>query len=116
MSTLNAKQKGARAEREFAKLLREYGYDAERGCQYSGGKDSPDVKTNMLSVHWEVKHVEKLNIHKAIEQSIKDSGEGEIPLVAHRRNREPWYVTLSLTDFMKLFKAYEREIKGEKTQ
>ena len=106
---IDSRAKGARGERSFAKLLREYGYEAERGCQHSGGKDSPDVKTNMPRVHWEVKCVEKLNLHKAIEQSIRDAGDDEMPLVAHKRNREPWYVTLSFTNFMDLYGAWERE-------
>lgn len=33
MGKINSRDKGARAEREFAKMLREHGYEAERGCQ-----------------------------------------------------------------------------------
>lgn len=107
MSKINSKAKGARAEREFAKLLRMYGYEAERGCQHSGGKDSPDVKTNMPYVHWEVKMVERLNLHNAMEQSKRDAGEGEMPLVAHRRNRTEWLVTMTFTDFIRIFQAFD---------
>lgn len=32
MGKINSRDKGARAEREFAKLLRDHGYEAERGC------------------------------------------------------------------------------------
>lgn len=109
MGKINSRQKGARAEREFAKLLREHGYEAERGCQHAGGKDSPDVKTDMPNVHWEVKMVEKLNLHNAMEQSKRDAGEGEMPLVAHRRNRTEWLVTMPFTDWIKLFKAFEQK-------
>lgn len=93
----------------FAQLLREHGYEAERGCQHSGGKDSPDVKCNMLGCHWEIKFVEKLNLHSAMEQSKRDAGEDEMPLVAHKRNREEWLVTMPFEDWIKLFKAWERE-------
>lgn len=98
------REKGARGERMFAALLRENGFEAERGCQRSGGKDSPDVRTNMPDCHWEVKFVEKLNLHKAMEQSVNDAGENEMPLVAHKRSREEWLVTMRFTDFIKLFK------------
>lgn len=107
MGKINSRQKGARGERMFAQLLRCHGYEAERGCQHAGGKDSPDVKSNMAGVHWEVKFVEKLNLYDAIEQSKKDAGENEMPLVAHKRSRTEWFVTMSFNDWIKLFKAYE---------
>ena len=107
MSKINSRQKGARAEREFAKLLREHGYEAERGCQHAGGKDSPDIKCNMPECHWEVKFVEKLNLQDAMEQSKRDAGESEIPLVAHRRSRTEWLVTMPFTHWIRLYKAYE---------
>lgn len=108
MAKINSRQKGARGERMFAQLLREHGYEAERGCQHSGGKDSPDVKSNMRGVHWEVKFVEKLNLHSAVEQSKRDVGENEMPLVAHKRSREEWLVTMRFEDWIKLYQAYEK--------
>lgn len=108
---INSRQKGARAEREFAKLLREHGYEAERGCQHAGGKDSPDVKTSMAGVHWEVKHVERLNIWDAMAQSKGDAGENEMPLVAHKKNHTEWLVTMPFTEWIKLYKAWESEDK-----
>lgn len=107
MGKINSRDKGVRAERAFAKRLREYGYEAERGCQHSGGKDSPDVKTNMPSCHWEVKHVEKLNLQNALEQSERDAGENEMALVAHRKNRTDWYVTMKFVEWIELYQAWE---------
>ena len=109
MGKINSRAKGCRGEREFAKLLRKYGYEAERGCQHSGGKDSPDIKTNMPGVHWEIKLVEKLNLQNALEQSKRDAGEGEMPLVGHRRNRTEWLVTMPFTEWIELYQAWERE-------
>lgn len=111
MGKINSRAKGARAERMFAKLLREYGYEAERGCQHAGGKDSPDVKCNMPGVHWEIKWVEKLNLWDAMAQSKGDAGEGEMPLVAHKRNNTEWLVTMPFTEWIKLYQAYESEDK-----
>lgn len=113
---MNSKEKGARGERLFAKELREYGYEAERGCQRAGGKDSPDVKCNMPCIHWEIKNTQKLRLYEAIAQSHRDAGENEMPLVAHKRNREPWYVTMELKDFMTLYKAWEELHDTEKTE
>lgn len=106
---IDSKDKGARYERYIAKRIREYGYEAERGCQHAGGKDSPDVKTNMRGLHLELKKVEKLNIWNALAQSKRDAGEDEIPAVVFSRNREDDYVAVSFDDFMRMFRAYEKE-------
>lgn len=109
MAKINSRDKGARAEREFAKLLREYGYEAERGCQHSGGKDSPDVKSNMDGIHWELKRTERLRLHEALEQSQRDAGEDEMAVVGYRRNHGEWLVIQPFSDWIRLFQAYEKE-------
>lgn len=98
---MNSRRKGAVGEREIAKYLREHGYDAKRGQQYRGGADSPDV-TGLTGFHIEVKRVERLDLNAAMEQSIKDSGKDEIPIVVHRRNNDYWKVTMRLDDFMEV--------------
>lgn len=106
---VNSKRKGSQGEREFAKLCREHGFsEARRGQQFSGieGKDVVGLE----GIHIEVKRVERLNIDKAMKQSIKDSKEGEIPIVAHRKNREDWKITMRADDFFKLYKAWRGEI------
>lgn len=108
---INSRDKGARYERKVAAMFREYGYEAERGCQHSGGKDSPDVKHNALRLHIEAKNVEKLNIWNALQQSKKDAGDDEIPIVVFKRNRSDTYVALPFDEFMELFTAWEREQK-----
>ena len=110
--SINSRQKGARFERTIAKMLREYGYEAERGCQHSGGKDSPDVKHNMHRLHIEAKDVEHLNIWNALEQSKRDAGEDEIPTVMFKRNRSQVYVALPFEEFMDLYMAWEKEQKN----
>lgn len=109
MGKINSRDKGARGEREWAEVLRGYGYEAERGCQHSGGKDSPDVKTDMPGIHWEVKRTERLDLYGAIEQSKRDAGEDEMSPVAHRKNHKPWVVIQDAEEWMKLYQAWERE-------
>lgn len=106
---VNSRQKGARGEREWASFLRGYGYEAERGQQHAGGKDSPDVKTNMPNLHWEVKRVNRLHLEDAMAQSRRDAGDDEIPAVAYRRDRGEWLVIVDAEDFMGLYQAWERE-------
>jgi len=91
---MNSRRKGKVGEREFAALLRAHGFDARRGQQFAGGADSPDVVSQVLSwVHIEVKRVQDLNLAEACAQARRDCA-GKPWIVAHRRNREPWFITM----------------------
>ena len=105
---INSKRKGNEAERELAAILREYGYQARRGVQFCGLNGDADV-IGLQGVHIEVKRVEHLNIHEAMKQSIRDAREGEKPIVAHRRNRGEWMITMRLDDFIELYREWESE-------
>ena len=95
------RDKGKRGEREVAAILKDHGYSAKRGVQYHGGPDSPDV-VGLPGVHIEVKRVERLDLRAAYEQSKDECADGDVPVVVHRRSREPWMVTLSFEDFLGL--------------
>lgn len=103
---MNSKQKGKRGELELAKVLRDYGFEARRGQQYKGGADSPDV-IGLDGIHIEVKRVERLNLSDAMAQSIRDAGD-DVPIVAHRKNREEWLVTMRLIDWMELYEGWKK--------
>jgi Holliday junction resolvase len=91
---MNSRNKGKVGEREFAALLREHGFDARRGQQFAGGTDSPDVVSAALDwLHIEVKRVQHLNLAEACAQASRDAG-GKPWIVAHRKNRGPWFITL----------------------
>lgn len=105
---MNSRNKGAAGERELAAVLREYGFNTRRGQQYCGANGDADV-VGLPGVHIECKRVEKLNIDNAIEQAISDSKNNEMPAVFHRKNRKKWLVTISLEDFMKLYKEKGNE-------
>ena len=103
---MNSKRKGGRGEREFAALCRAEGYDnAHRGQQFEGGFSTPDVK-GLPGVHIEVKRTERLNIHAAMRQSIRDSEGRGIPIVAHRRNHDKWLITMRAEDWFSLFREW----------
>lgn len=105
---MNSREKGARFEREIANRLKEYGYDTRRGQQYCGVNGDADV-VGLPGVHLECKHVEKLNIHDAMQQSIVDAREGELPVVIFKKNRKRTLVALTFEDFMELYE----EAKGK---
>lgn len=115
MAKINSRDKGARYERHVAEVLRDHGYEAERGCQHSGGKDSPDVKHNMPNIHIEAKAVEKLNLWNALAQSERDAGDNEIPIVVFKRNRSKDYVALQFEDFLKIFKKGQDNEQSQRT-
>ena len=41
-----------------------------------------------------------------MEQSKRDTKEGQSPAVFHRKNNKKWLVTMELDDFMKLYNEY----------
>ena len=100
---MNSRAKGSKGEREIAKILRDYGFDARRGQQYSGLNGDADV-IGIPDYHLEIKRVERLNIYEAMEQSQRDARENETPVVIHRKNRKPWLVTMTLEDFIGLYR------------
>ena len=107
-----SQRKGAAAERELAAELQRLGFgDAHRAaCMYQTGQDAPDV-AGIPGVHVEVKRQERLRLHAAVDQAIEDAGPGEVPIVAHRRNRSPWLVTVRLDDLLALA---ERVLSGNR--
>lgn len=102
---INSREKGKRGEREWAKICREQGFTAaRRGQQYSGveGKDI----VGLPKIHTEVKRVQRLNISNAMKQAIGDAKNDEIPIVAHRKDREEWLITMLATDWFEFYKAW----------
>ena len=106
---MNSRQKGARAERELAHKLSEYGFECRRGVQYSG-LGGEDV-VGLPFVHIECKNVQKLNLRDAMAQSERDAKEDQTPVVMHKKDRKPWLVTLNLDDFMTMYKVWLKEWK-----
>lgn len=102
---MNSRQKGARGERQWRDQLREAGYEARRGVQFAGGTDSPDVVCEDLKgFHFEVKLVNALNVDKVMrEQAVPDAGP-KIPVIAHKKDRSEWLVTLRAEDYFKILR------------
>lgn len=102
---MNVKRKGSAGERELAEILRGAGIRAVRNDQiFTGGRENPDIAAEIAGqkLHVEVKRQEKLNVHEAVAQAVRDAAAGTLPIVAHRRNREQWLVTIPLEPLMVL--------------
>ena len=104
--SVNSREKGKRGEREFAKLCRQYGYDARRSQQYAGGVDSADV-VGLPGIHVEVKLRDVITEGDKLafmRQAIRDSaGSGNLPIVAHKENYRQWFVTMRMQDFVQMY-------------
>ncbi len=103
---VNSRNKGARGERELAGKLKNFGYEARRGQQYSGANGDADV-VGLPHIHIECKRVERLNLYDAMAQSRADARQGELPTVMHRRDFSEWLVTMKLEDWMEIYREYE---------
>jgi Holliday junction resolvase len=101
---MNSRAKGKAGELELSAFLREHGVEAKRGVQYHGGTDSPDVVTSLPGVHFECKRVEQGNLYDWLDQAKRDAGTN-IPIVAHRRNRQDWVAILPLHELVELLKG-----------
>ena len=99
---VNSRRKGANGERELAGVLREFGYEARRGQQYSGANGDADV-VGLPGIHIECKRVERLNLYDAIAQSKHDAKDGEVPAVFHRKDNSKWLVTMELEDWINVY-------------
>ena len=104
---MNSRTKGKRGELEAAHILKKHGYDTRRGQQFAGINGDADV-VGLPHIHLEIKRVEKLNIDDALQQSIRDARDAEIPVVMHRKNRTEWKVTMLFEDWINMYKAWEK--------
>lgn len=103
--SVNSRAKGARGERELARILRGYGYDCRRGQQYCGANGDADV-VGLPGIHIECKRGQRLNIDDAMLQAIRDRREGEFPAVFHRKNNGKWMVTMLLDDWQEIYREW----------
>ena len=103
MSGKRSQRKGRAGELELCRVLQSCGCPATPGQAVSYGA-APDV-VGLPGIHIEVKRVERLNVPEAMAQAVRDSERFHdgAPTLFHRRNRQPWLVTMRLEDWMKLY-------------
>ena len=98
-----SQRKGASGEQELTRLLRDAGYPAVWGGNRTFGS-TPDI-VGLNGVHIECKRVEHLNLERAMEQAERDAHRFRdgLPVVIHRRNNEPWVVSMRLEHWLRLY-------------
>ena len=100
LAMTNSNQKGKRGELELVQQLKKLlpGPHWRRSQQYCGMDDGePDV-VGLESLHIECKRVESgtKTLYKWMEQAERDAEKGQVPVVMHRSNLQPWLVIVPL--------------------
>ncbi len=104
-----SRRKGARGELEVLELLQAHGWTRAHRNFGSGSAGGGDVTDGPAGVVLEVKrHAGRLDLPAAVRQAEAACGPGDLPVVAHRRDGEPWGATLPLEDLLDLLELRER--------
>ena len=105
-----SRDKGARFERSLASKFREYGYDARRTAQYCGKTGDASDVIGLPGIHVEAKHVEQMRLYDWMAQAKRDAeagGKNALPAVFHKKNNAEILVTMTLDDWMNLYREFE---------
>tara|TARA_B110000263_G_C15020659_1_gene379376 strand:+ start:234 stop:581 length:348 start_codon:yes stop_codon:yes gene_type:complete len=100
---INSRTKGKVAELEVVQIFKNAGYTkSHRAQQFKGTKDSADIIVPHIGdvYQLEIKRREQVKIDEWLKKTDEEAGEEKIPVVIHRRNDEPWKVTMMLTDWL----------------
>lgn len=114
---VNSKAKGARFERQLASKFREHGYDARRTAQYCGNTGDASDVVGLNGIHIEAKHQETMRLYEWISQAKRDAaanGKGNLPTVFHKKNNAEILVTMTLDDWMNLYREWNAGFELEK--
>ena len=110
---MNSRRKGKEGELALVRKLKEYGYDVRRSQQYAGINSDADV-VGIDHLHIECKYTANGHgkTYEWIEQAVRDKKYDEIPVVMHKKVSQEyrgneWLVTMSLDDFMKMWREYD---------
>ena len=116
MSGRKSQRKGRAGELELAAILQSCGYPVKPGQAVSYG-NTPDL-SGLPGVHIECKRVERLDLGAAMAQAVHDAEKFHdgAPAVFHRRNRQPWLVTMRLLDFLALYSRAEPDKSGKEVE
>lgn len=96
-------RKGRGGELEICRIFRAHGIDARPGDPVSYGS-TPDV-VGVPGIHPEIKRCEQTRLNEWLAQAERDAAKFHdgAPAIFHRRDRQPWLVTMRLEDWMRLY-------------
>ena len=105
-----SQRKGRAGELELVSVLKGYGYENVQPGEAVSYGVVPDI-VGLPGVHIECKRCEALRIADWMKQAERDAQRFHdgLPVIFHRRNRQPWLVTMRLDSFMEIYKQAEME-------
>ena len=91
------RRKGKNGELEVVRLLHAHGWtDAKRSSDGRSQNERGDIADGPVGVHLEVRRRETVNVWACLAKAEAEAKPGDMPVVAFRRNRSPWYAALPL--------------------
>jgi Holliday junction resolvase len=99
-----SRNKGKVGEREVVNLIKKHGFEARRGQQFKGTKDSPDVIHDMDGFYVEVKRRQAFNIYDTLVKADAEKPEGTVSVVFHRKDNRKWLVSMDADEFLAIIK------------
>lgn len=94
-----SREKGARFERDLAKILTRAGFPSSRNAR--NGISTDDIAHSLPGVHLEAKHCERLEIPKWWAQCVRDA-EDRAPVLVFKQNRAGERVITTLEHYLDL--------------
>lgn len=81
-------------------------------ANFKGGRGNPDISATVAGhpLHIEVKRTERLRLSEAMRQAKRDAVNA-IPVVVHRASRQPWVISLELSEFLAIFAGNQSATK-----
>ena len=100
-----SQRKGRSGELELVKVLHGFGFDSVQAGEPVSYGSTPDL-VGLPGIHIECKRCEQLRLSEWMKQAERDAARFQdgVAVIFHRRNREPWMVTMTMDDFMKIYR------------
>ena len=101
-----AKRRGKVGENEVARIFRSFGWiRCRRNLEHP--QYGRDLLDGPPGTRISVKRTERLKLREAFAECSQHAAPGEIPIVVHRANDQPWLCTLELDELLPLLQLRE---------
>jgi len=99
-----SRTKGAVGEREVVNILRDHGWPAMRTSDGRSQHGRGDI-AGVPGVVFEIRRAERLDLWRGLEDAQAHAVDGELPVLAFRRNRSGWWAAMPLERLVELLPA-----------
>jgi hypothetical protein len=106
MSPVNSRAKGRRGELALCDIFRPWWPQVCTNLDQFG-----PLKMDLLNMpgwHVQAKWQERLNVWACLDQTLREANPGDVPILAFKRNRSPWFAALELDELIPLMRLKEQ--------